>query len=205
MMISSVNATNTLEIGAGDYSFEYCSKKNDHRWVNMDWAPPCDIMCDFNSHDVLFPFEDRSFDLVICTEVLEHVLWPHRLLKEANRVLSDNGNILISVPNIASLTYRIAWLLGRIPSCAASGNLPRSIGSTAYEKEENLFIGGHVIDFNLRKITDLLLYAGFQIVRTKGSGIIWYWQLLPYWAVPTGLASNIICLAKKAHSPVAGI
>lgn len=43
------------------------------------------------------PYEDNSFDLVILTEVLEHLNEPEKALKEALRV--SKKNILVSVPN----------------------------------------------------------------------------------------------------------
>ena len=43
------------------------------------------------------PYKDNSFDLVVCTEVLEHLKEPEKVLKEALRV--SKTNILISVPN----------------------------------------------------------------------------------------------------------
>jgi SAM-dependent methyltransferase len=47
------------------------------------------------------PFEDNSFDTVIMFEVLEHVQYPERVLREAKRVSA--GNILITVPDCGSL------------------------------------------------------------------------------------------------------
>lgn len=43
------------------------------------------------------PYKDNSFDLVVCTEVLEHLTEPSRVLKEILRV--SKRYILISVPN----------------------------------------------------------------------------------------------------------
>lgn len=42
-------------------------------------------------------FKDNSFDLVICTEVLEHLENPEKALKELRRVTKEY--VLISVPN----------------------------------------------------------------------------------------------------------
>lgn len=43
------------------------------------------------------PYKDNSFDLVLCTEVLEHLEEPQKALKELVRV--SNKYIVISVPN----------------------------------------------------------------------------------------------------------
>ena len=45
------------------------------------------------------PFEDESFDLVICLETIEHLMNPHYALKEARRVLRSHGRFLCSIPN----------------------------------------------------------------------------------------------------------
>ncbi len=45
------------------------------------------------------PFRDRTFDLVIAFEVIEHLSdWP-RLLSEAQRVLAPGGQLILSTPN----------------------------------------------------------------------------------------------------------
>jgi SAM-dependent methyltransferase len=45
------------------------------------------------------PFEDNSFDVVICREVIEHVIETDPVLDEAHRVLKDGGYYFISTPN----------------------------------------------------------------------------------------------------------
>ena len=45
-----------------------------------------------------WPVDDGSVDLVLCTEVLEHVLEPRRLLAEAKRCLRSGGRLLLTVP-----------------------------------------------------------------------------------------------------------
>lgn len=45
------------------------------------------------------PFSDKSIDVIICSEVLEHVLIPTQLLLEIKRVLKSDGCCILSVPN----------------------------------------------------------------------------------------------------------
>ena len=45
------------------------------------------------------PFADRSFDLVVCFEVIEHLDEPDAALRELERVLRRDGILLISSPN----------------------------------------------------------------------------------------------------------
>lgn len=45
------------------------------------------------------PFEDKFFDKILCSEVIEHVLDPVALLKEIRRVLKDDGILSLSIPN----------------------------------------------------------------------------------------------------------
>jgi SAM-dependent methyltransferase len=196
-MILGLRFRHVLEVGSGDFSFDYLRKDNVASWIKADFAPPCDVICDVNAQNLRLPFEDRTFDLIICTEVLEHLLWPQQLLRECFRLLSEKGKLILSVPNIVSLSYRIAWIMGRIPSCAASGNLPPELGRTSYLNEDGEFAGGHVVDFSLSRLVALLRLENFAIVKIKGSGIIWHGQILPHWLVPPALSSNIICLAEK--------
>ena len=43
-------------------------------------------------------FASNSFDVVVASEVIEHLLNPHSLLEEAHRILRANGHLIIEVP-----------------------------------------------------------------------------------------------------------
>lgn len=45
------------------------------------------------------PFKESLFDLIICSEVLEHLINERRALAEMSRVLKPGGVLLITVPN----------------------------------------------------------------------------------------------------------
>jgi SAM-dependent methyltransferase len=44
------------------------------------------------------PFPDESFDSLFCSEVLEHVFDPERMLPEIRRVLKRDATVLLTVP-----------------------------------------------------------------------------------------------------------
>jgi len=45
------------------------------------------------------PFKGEVFDKIYCSEVLEHVVNPVDVCREASRVLKNHGLFIISVPN----------------------------------------------------------------------------------------------------------
>lgn len=195
-LINEGPCSNVLEIGSGDFSFQ--KPNTNASWTTIDFSPPCDVIYDFGKQHARLPFEDQSFDLVICTQVFEHMLWPQNLAREIYRLLKPrDGRLISSVPNVSSLTYRIAWVLGRIPSCAASGNLPPEMGSTTYQLENGDLVGGHVVDFNQLRYEKMLKLAGFASQKMYGSGIFWHRQIMPSWLLPPSLSSNLINVALR--------
>jgi len=46
----------------------------------------------------VFPFENDSYDAVLCNQVLEHIFEPNIFLKEISRVLKKGGLLLLTVP-----------------------------------------------------------------------------------------------------------
>lgn len=55
------------------------------------------------------PFEDATFDKIICSEVMEHIHEEQKAIKEMMRVLKDDGILAISVPTYLQET--ICWKL----------------------------------------------------------------------------------------------
>jgi len=52
------------------------------------------------------PFEDGSFDLVLCSQVLEHALDPAAALRELARVLEPGGTLLLSTDHAGNTVTR---------------------------------------------------------------------------------------------------
>lgn len=59
---------------------------------------------DIVSDIVSIPVEDASFDVILCTEVFEHIVSPELALREFNRILKPGGILILTAP-FASLTH----------------------------------------------------------------------------------------------------
>src|SRR5215831_16552047 len=67
---------------------------------------------------------DSSFDLVVCSEVLEHIDNPSSGAKELYRVLRPGGRLIMSMPNMGSLFGLLQWSYRRSGLRAALGRPP---------------------------------------------------------------------------------
>lgn len=78
---------------AYEYNHAYCEIAR-LRAARYDIALPV-----INGAGERLPFADRSFDMAICWDVVEHVQDPERLLAELARVLRPGGRVLLTVIN----------------------------------------------------------------------------------------------------------
>lgn len=85
------------------------------------------------------PF-DKSLDVIIYSDVLEHILHPERELADIRRILSPNGILYIGVPGVK--------------------NLMNSYGRNFL----NLLQNAHTYHFTLRTMKNLLKTTGFQLI-----------------------------------------
>jgi SAM-dependent methyltransferase len=67
----------------------------------------------------------KRFDLILFGDVLEHTREPARVLGRLLRHLDDEGRVIVSLPNVAAWTVRLALLRGRF-DYEASGILDRT-------------------------------------------------------------------------------
>ena len=51
------------------------------------------------------PFQENSFDCIIASEIIEHVLYPDKFVTELFRVLKPGGSLLISTPYKEKIIY----------------------------------------------------------------------------------------------------
>ena len=80
----------TLDLGAqnGPYAGHF------PRRIAVDLNPGAGVQLRADAHTL--PFLDGSFDVVLCTEVLEHLPEPQRAIDEMYRVLQPGGQLLLT-------------------------------------------------------------------------------------------------------------
>ena len=49
------------------------------------------------------PFEKNFFDIILCGDVLEHLIYPNNVVKKLRLLLKDNGVLIVSLPNIRQI------------------------------------------------------------------------------------------------------
>ena len=64
---------------------------------------------DLNTQPLHYP--DASFDLVTCSEVLEHVENYRAVLREIRRVLKPGGLMVVTTPNVLNMKSRLRYLV----------------------------------------------------------------------------------------------
>jgi SAM-dependent methyltransferase len=97
------------------------------------------------------PFDAATFDRVLCLDVLEHLQYADQepALREFHRLLTPDGELLLSLPNLAHLQSRLKFLV--------TGRLVR----TASEQK-------HPGDRPIAEYLDVARRAGFEVVARRG-------------------------------------
>jgi len=99
------------------------------------------------------PIEDSSIDLVICKDVLEHLIDPLFLTREISRILKKNGYFLVHVPNHFPIWGRLKFLF------------KNDIDTFSYFPESSRYDFPHIRFFTLSSMEDLLSLSGFEMVK----------------------------------------
>ena len=108
-----------LDIGCGSGEITLEISKLGYKTEGVDFSPIAiekaknnGIECRVIDVDAGLPYEDNQFDAVWMGDVIEHVFDPVFVLKEINRVVRNNGLLLLTVPYDLSLGLRIRTLFG---------------------------------------------------------------------------------------------
>ena len=112
-------------------------------------------------------FDNNTFDIVLCSEVIEHLPKPERCLAEIYRVLKTKGLAVITTPNPRNIAKHI------IPK-----QLAQRIDEEqkwCFQRHRNLACEtvGHVSEKTCKEWRDLSVKVGFRIEAIKRGSVIY--------------------------------
>lgn len=158
-------------------------------------------------------FPNASFDVLFCSEVIEHLAAPERLASEAYRVLVPGGKLILSTPNSAFWVYRALALLGWTLSelqhpkhlhFFSRRSLRRLLTSAGFCAEEefgrNMYMLLPPLGGPLRNLPGYIGFQKEERFRTKS----FFWHLShrsSFWN--TLCADTMICIMRKPRAPAA--
>lgn len=114
----------------------------------------------------ILPFEDNSFDAVVCANGLHRLFNPGGAISEFHRILKPGGKLYINTNNYSSFERRIRYLLyGSIELALNTGACSQTIN----EPEAHVRIA-----LLFPQIANMLNTSGFQIHQISPAARRWY-------------------------------
>lgn len=122
------------------------------------------------------PFADGAFDVVLALDVIEHLNFvdQERAVVEIERVLAQRGQFLVTVPNLAHFSSRLAFLLsGRL---LRTSKIDRHPGDRPYSEYRQLFGKS----FQLTRVLGLFPTFPVSALLTLAfpAGMLWWHRVL---------------------------
>jgi SAM-dependent methyltransferase len=158
-----------IDVGCGDGSaLAVAARQNPgHRFAGMDWSAGALRQARALGLEVLrggmdLPVADGAADVVIMSEVIEHLVDPDGAVAEVRRVLRPGGSLLLSTPNLAAW-YNRALLAAGVQPVFSEVSLRGIYGRPGQ------VVAGHLRLFTRRALTEFLAASGFRCVTVAGA------------------------------------
>jgi 2-polyprenyl-3-methyl-5-hydroxy-6-metoxy-1,4-benzoquinol methylase len=152
----------TLEIGALLDAREICGVDiSDEAVFRGNLLGITAVKTDLNYE--LLPFEDGYFDFVTLIDVIEHLVDTDHCLSELRRVLAPEGLVLVSTPNLGSITSILSLLAGYLPPPYEASLVHRIGKPSAHRYGLQAGVGrGHIHPYNMRALEEHLEIYGLM-------------------------------------------
>ena len=163
-----------VDVGCGDGSALAAAAEHTagnqpaHRFAGIDWsadalrqAQSCGLTV-VRATVTGLPVADGAADVVIMSELIEHLADPDGAVAEVRRVLRPGGSLLLSTPNLAAwynrglLAFGIQPIFSEVSLHGVFGR-PGSV------------VAGHLRLFTRRALTEFLTASGFRCVTVTGA------------------------------------
>jgi 2-polyprenyl-3-methyl-5-hydroxy-6-metoxy-1,4-benzoquinol methylase len=108
-------------------------------------------------HDVLQQLHARRFDLIVFNDLLEHLIDPAKVLRQCRELLSTEGKVLASIPNmrfwpaLSDLVFQADWRY----------------------RDAGVMDSTHLRFFTRKSIVRLFEHTGFRVLQMHGINKTW--------------------------------
>ena len=161
-----------LDVGCGDgaaLAATAAAQHPHHQFAGIDWSADALRQAQKRALTVVrgavethLPVADGAADVVIMSELIEHLVDPDGALEEVRRVLRPGGHLLLSTPNLAAW-YNRGLLAAGIQPVFSEVSLHGVYG------RPGSVVAGHLRLFTRRALTEFLTASGFRCVTVAGA------------------------------------
>ena len=160
-----------VDVGCGDGSAlaVTAAQNPEHRFAGIDWSSDALRRARALGLTVLrggvapgLPVADGAADVVIMSELIEHLVDPDGAVAEARRVLRPGGSLLLSTPNLAAWYNRGLLAVGVQPIFS-------EVSLRGVYGRPGSVVAGHLRLFTRRALTEFLAGSGFRCVTVTGA------------------------------------
>lgn len=155
-----------LDLGCGTGVLSKLFMANSNKVVGLDIssqaveeAKKCGVNAIVHDVETSLPFEDNTFDRVMCNSVIEHLLEPEKTVKEIYRVLKSQGSVLFATPN--STFWRQRFMLSFF-------GIDANVESYFWERLYP-WNNPHIRFFSVKTLKEFLFNNGFKIDNVWGT------------------------------------
>jgi len=137
------------------------------------------------------PYANSAFDLITCTEVIEHLEHYRQTLREVFRILKPGGTFVLTTPNVLNLRSRMRYLLFGFFSL---------FGPLHLRESRRHLTGGHINPVSYFYVAHALSDAGFgeisvSIDKRQRASTAW---LILFW-LPIRLFSALAVFRERTR------
>ena len=170
-----------LDVGAGQGQlisrmkdrFAFTSHACDYHADRFDVAGT--EILEVNLNKDILPYPDSHFDVVTCSEVVEHLDNYRQILSEMHRVTKLGGLVVITTPNVINLKSRVKNLWSGFPDL---------FGPLPIKRNEFYSCGGHISQVPFFYLAQALYEHDFEDVsldidKRQNSSVVLFYLLYP--------------------------
>ncbi|MCF8060057.1 MAG: class I SAM-dependent methyltransferase [Bacteriovoracaceae bacterium] len=157
--------------------------------TGVDYTNFEDYSFPFFQHDCNKDFSSNfsEYDIVLASEVIEHLENPRHFLRQLTKITRSGGYIIISTPNLESITSLISFIIRGYHSAFGGRSYPAHITP----------VGVHDLTNMINEINGLNLLEIEFVANGRMPGISILWQNIIPFLIGKRFSDNYVVVIKK--------